>query len=510
MRLTDEQKHKDYGWGIYLFLIAAFTLLLLPSIGMFWARSDNPIGNETQREWPKIRVEDTVALHVGFLKDAGDYFESRFAYRPHMISANARLYYSLLKTSPTKDVIIGTDGWLFSGSTANDFTQINTLSPRSIQNIAHNVSLMQEYAESRNARFALIIAPNKNTIYPQYMPYYYQAAIKSDSPSNLELLLAALAEAGVTTVDYMQSIDQESLGTTKSDSEQPIYHKTDTHWNARGAHIAASDLLAIFGKSIDSIVLESDSVTQEYPGDLHSLLYPPPVGSEEHSYVDFKIKESAFSFVREDARIGDFTVETKAPSREGRLVMYQDSFGDALIPFLANEFEQTYCSKMIPYDFGAIDKNDATAVVVVRAERQISFLGQTPPVMENPVRDIVYTIEKDSHTLGSFKTENKTSLSLIKNGPYFALSGIIDSRYHNPDTKIYVSVVEPQSQIEVTREAFHVSLGEDDSASDWGYLIYLNKSSLPPVDFEVRIIISQKGTAKAIAIETLKQSDLPL
>ena len=49
---------------------------------------------------------------------------------------------------------------------------------------------MQEYAASRGAQLLFVCAPNKNTVYPEFMPARY---VRSTSERNLDRLLASFA-----------------------------------------------------------------------------------------------------------------------------------------------------------------------------------------------------------------------------------------------------------------------------------------------------------------------------
>jgi len=72
--------------------------------------------------------------------------------------------------------------------------------------------------------------PNKENIYHEYLG--------TKKPIFLENLISKLNELGVEVVDTQKAFDQVTAKTSSS-----LYHRDDTHWNAKGVKVAA-DLLA--------------------------------------------------------------------------------------------------------------------------------------------------------------------------------------------------------------------------------------------------------------------------
>ena len=73
-------------------------------------------------------------------------------------------------TSASKDVILGKQNWLYYKDTEDDYLGKNILSDAEIEIISNNIKMMQQYVEAQGAKFLFFIAPNKNSLYGQYMP----------------------------------------------------------------------------------------------------------------------------------------------------------------------------------------------------------------------------------------------------------------------------------------------------------------------------------------------------
>ena len=177
--------------------------------------------NKEKRELAQLPKPVTDGkLNFGFFDEFDSYFSEHFAFRQKLVTADGKLKAAVFGTSPNTDVIVGRDGWLYYGETANDFLNINTLSERGAGNIRHNLQLFHDYCEECGADFVFTVAPNKNSLYPEHMPLNY---IESDNKGNYELLSGQLSDA-----DWFCDLKAALLA---ADSNIPLYHKEDTHWN---------------------------------------------------------------------------------------------------------------------------------------------------------------------------------------------------------------------------------------------------------------------------------------
>ena len=71
--------------------------------------------------------------------------------------------------------------------------------------------------------FVFTVAPNKNSLYGENMPYY--DSLKVDEENNLARLVPFLEKEGVSYVDLYEAFTGE---------EEILYHERDSHWNNKG------------------------------------------------------------------------------------------------------------------------------------------------------------------------------------------------------------------------------------------------------------------------------------
>ena len=299
------------------------------------------------------------------LDDATNYIADHFALRQEMVTANAMLQTGLLATSPAEDVIYGTDGWLYYAETLDDYQNRATLTDEEVRQIAQTIADMQAYCEARGAQFVFTIAPNKNSLYPEHMPARY---LQSDSPGNYEKLKPLLEEYGVHYAD---------LFTFLSEQDEILYLKTDSHWTNRGAALAHDFLMETLGLPHTAFAQEEYTTAETHRGDLYEMLYPKGTAREAQQAY-----ETTFSYVSEPRTAEDILIQTTSPDApNGRLLLCRDSFGNALHPFLAEDFREATITRQMPYPLEQVQAGDTVIVEIV--ERNLANLLKYPPNLGN-------------------------------------------------------------------------------------------------------------------------------
>ena len=338
-----------------VYICLFFALCLLPALGMAVFGPAPLLANENAPRTPAMQNRDGT-LNTAVLADTADYIETRFAFRPWLVSARSFLYEKLLHSSAEPQVVLGREGELFYSSTLDDYTG-NGLSDAELRQIAANLKSVQDALEARGIRFVFAVAPNKNSLIPDVMPGRFSENL---SASNYCRLVPLLQEYGVQTADLH----------TPLAGREDLYCRTDSHWTAEGAALAADTLLAALGR--DSDFFAGPFVEQGvHIGDLYQMLYPTGRGREaELVYSPGFTYETA-----SDPRGGNaLTIRTASETGTGSLYCLRDSFGIALYPYLAEAFSSAEFSRSADYSLSAFDQVDADAVILEIVERNLDLL----------------------------------------------------------------------------------------------------------------------------------------
>ena len=445
-----------------LYSILFFGICLVPSVGMFFTSQESSSENRTLAEFPSFKTEDG-SINFDWLSQAGDYFQDHFAFRNELVTANAVVNGRVLGVSTASGVIQGTDGWLYYKDSLSDYLGTDPLSERSLFNIAHTLSMMQTYLEGRNVDFLFTVAPNKNSLYDEHMPYYDK--VKVSDEKNLDRLVPWLSSEGVHYADlYHMLLSQD----------ETLYHKRDSHWNNKGAAMASDLLLDTLEKEHDSWDEEPYQVRTDFEGDLDTMLYPSMPQLEDEAYYD---RQTTYAYVGEVGSNFDPKITTVNPVKSGSLVMYRDSFGNALLPFMADAYANAYFSRGIPYQLSDIDTTGADTVVVERAERFLPEMAASAPVMAGPAVVPESLLNQDAE-------DGATDLASKTVGTMVQITGRIKPEYLDTDTQIFLRI----NQAGVY-EAFPVDVKlEDGTLDDGGFCLYLYSASLAPGENNLEVV----------------------
>jgi len=359
--------------GFIVFLGVFLLMSLWPLVGMAIAGPSEAAVKETLAKPPSLTGADG-SFNFRVLNDTVDYFADHFASRQELITLNAKLEATVFGESAEDDVILGRDGWLFYKSTLDDYQGQNPLTEREIWSAARCLALIQEYAEVRNVSFLFVVAPNKNTLYPQYMPARY---LRSEEAGNAERLSDALREAGVKTADLEAALRAE---------DGVLYHRLDSHWNNLGAAVAHDKILDALGKDSSHLYqTERYTAAQDHEADLYQMLYPAG-GEKDVQY--YPAQGWSFTYDRPIRSAEDQLINTSCAGQSGSLLMFRDSFGNTLHTFMAESFGTASFSRAMPYDLSLLEEEGADTLVIEIVERNIGWLVQRAPILPAPIRQI--------------------------------------------------------------------------------------------------------------------------
>jgi hypothetical protein len=204
------------------------------------------------------------------------------------------------------------------------------------------------------------------------------------------------------------------------------------------------------------------------------MLYPKSAVPEwNYAYK----KESDFQNITDTESVEDAWIQTENKKGQGSLLMFRDSFGNTLLPLMADVFEQGYFSKSTPYLIESyLNEYNPNIVIVEKVERNLRDFATDPPIMTG----LSVSLRNQPETI-----ETETSLQIEEceyDTSYWEISGVLDARYVDTDTKVYIQIKDGKK--EKTYEAFTVSTEKSDN----GYLLYLPKYDLSSDNIDIYVI----------------------
>ncbi len=449
-----------------IYIISFFLIISFPFLGMLFYEEPENTENKVLLEPPQIVADE--GFNINYLQELKDWYEEHFAFRQELVTMNANFKSRIFGESSEELAIVGKDGWLYLKASLGDYQGTNTVSERHYYNVIKTIALMQEYTKGLGKKFIFTCAPNKNTLYPEYMPYYYKVL---NEDNNLDVITPMFDKYGINYVDLKKSFLNE---------DEILYHKGDSHWNNKGAAMVYNLLLDEAGVSHTDYLMLDYTLRDDFEGDIDKILFPLDRHTEEeYDYSDY------MTFVYDGTDdVTQITVNTINEDKTGGLLCYRDSFGNSLIPFLANEFNHCTFSKSATYrlDMMAYDIYDVCIIEVV--ERNLMSMTKFSPVMPAPLRPFyeeVSTYNSDNSTIYWTNYDN-----------YYKITGYVDDNYISSDSFIYIRLSGEENVY--TIEAFPVNEDlESKNNSDYGFTAYLGINSLPEDTYRLEVISENDG-----------------
>ena len=379
-----------------LALAAFLAVCLVPSVGMLVLPEEEAAANQTLAQPPRLFLEDG-SFNFSVLDEVTDYVADHFAFRQEMITASAQLDAAVFHVSRQEDVLMGKGDWLFYQETVADYLHTQPLSEQQLFGAARTLALLQEYAAGRGARLYVTVAPNKASLYPEYLPDVGEPLAGED---DVDRLVPYLQEQGVPYLD---------LFTPFREQEEVLYYHTDSHWNVRGAALAHDALIAGLDKS-DQEPFFTGSYHEGEPhlGDLYEMLYPTGAETEEDAAYD---RPFAFSYAR--------------PIRSAE---------DQFITFLADAYGQAAFSRAMPYTMSLLDQTGADTVLIEIVERNLDWWATQAPIFPAPERVLTGTppageaqvqcsVTEDGLLPGYVRLEGRLTGAVDENSPVYVKLG---------------------------------------------------------------------------------------
>ena len=310
--------------------------------------------------------------NINFFREFDTWFSEHFAFRAQLVTVRSLMIGKVFKTSADADVIMGSNDMLYYTPTADDYLDTDLLSDAAIANLGHTLRLIQSYCAENGATFVFTMAPDKPSIYPEYMPKYFRV---SGDEGNAERLAKELADDNL----YCNLI--EELTNVKANVSEPIWHTTDSHWNNISALAARNALVRMLPDTGRRDIFKDVKWEKrlEWQGDLAEMLYPSAVPLDDQYYTDFDFTYRTLGLFN---GLDDPLIDTECDGVDGGLLMFRDSFGETLLPFMAETFGKAEFSRLVPYSL--FELTGYNAVVIEMGERNLPLFYNMSPRIPAP------------------------------------------------------------------------------------------------------------------------------
>lgn len=288
------------------------------------------------------------------LQDNIDGFTDGLFLKKEMVNFNAGLTRWLTGDTymESTKVLLGKEKWLFYRleEVLKDYKGTNHFTEDELQDIEENLTDVRDYLEKKKGiRFIAMGIPDKENIYPEYMPDT-MPKIRQESRGD------KLAEFLQGSTDLTYIYPKEEL--LKAKEKYEIYYKTDTHWNQLGAFVG----LQVFFSQIYGIQVPLENLQFEvyggFAGDLATI------GRLKDDYSIDKV----YTFMVDEVDPAQYRNEV--------LLLIGDSFSGFLQNIAKSYYKKVYMISVSEFTMSMIDRYKPDIVVWENVERNMGYFGK--------------------------------------------------------------------------------------------------------------------------------------
>lgn len=312
--------------------ICLMIIIFVPFIANLFNSNTDMLDNRALYKKPE-------AFTRSFAADFEKYYNDTFAGRKKLIKKLAKIKRKLKFDEGI--FIRGQEDWMFydSGKVPDGYTLIDyfgkiQFSEEQLKNMAKGIAAVAEYYKAQGIDYAIVVVPNKENLYSEFMPERLQSERVSDFSRMDRAVKYLQTHTNVKIINL-----KETLKKAKNEAPLHIYYKRDSHWNGIGAYYGFNAVLNMLNNNgyqlpitkMDDRMLTFDG---EYIADMDII------DSEVSFRVKYREEVEAKCLLNEDN--GFIQVyETKQPYSDKTLLMVRDSFGIASIPYFNKVFKKT-------------------------------------------------------------------------------------------------------------------------------------------------------------------------
>lgn len=342
---------------VFLIFAAPLLLALSPLGGRLGGRLDEKRAMAALPALPR-----TLAEIEAFPRAFEAWFNDHYELRQQMIEWNNLARVKATGVSPNSNVVLGSDGWLFLGNhdyTLEDLAGNLPFSPEDIERWSQVVADRKVWAAEHGITYLLFHAPNKHTIYPEYMP---SRLIRRGAVTRLSQLAPRL------TADHPETFFDARPLLLEAKSWSQLYDKTDSHWNHAGAFVVYEEIMRR---------LASRGAHPSGPFPRQAL----DIRREQGAGGDLAVFLGLQGHLLEDRVILAFdpaAAGLPVPKRP-RLLLLHDSFGPILHEVLRHHIPQIVARPLFTFDPAGIRAARPDVVIQERTERALAHHEPDPP-----------------------------------------------------------------------------------------------------------------------------------
>ncbi len=357
-------------------LAALFVALIcLPTLRSLTQPSPAQVGAENRPPAPAPEWRWKPEVLTVFPAKFEAFFDDRFGYRDLLVRWLSLARVRWLHTSPSAKVVVGKKGWLYYTETpvGRDYDSVRPFTGEELAYWKQTLEQRRDWLAARGMRYYFVIAPDKQTIYPEMLPAALRPRHGSVRLDQLQAYLRAHSDFRILDLraPLLEAKDRERL-----------FCLTDSHWNDHAAYLAYRSLMATLAESFPGMeaLPRAAFVEGRIPGrggDLARMLGLGDRYREEYLVLNPRTPRRAHPAPLDPQwHVPEWRwpVLTERPGPQlPRAVMFRDSFAACMIPFLSEHFRRIFYYREEPteFEFDVVEREKPDLVIQETVERKL-------------------------------------------------------------------------------------------------------------------------------------------
>jgi hypothetical protein len=355
-----------------IFIGVFLTIIITPLIlTILLPKSSTSIENRILAQKPSIQLIREGKFGE-YIKDTAKYFEDSYQLKNNLIYVNSLIDYYGFNISPKDTVARGKNGWLFytveDGANIQDYYGEKLFSEKELETIATEISDIKTKLDKRDIQFIVMMAPNKHTIYEEYLPSRIRN--QKGNRTRADQYGPILSSLDVNYIDLRKTLMDQ-----KSQYSYPLYYPLDSHWNDRAGLIAYNKLLTKINPRPSTKTPDIAIGDQNRTGDLGNIVGLSNILRDTSISANIPSPPPYSTNITATKEID--RIITKNPSGDSRkILMFKDSFSGALLPFVSSQFSEVVYDASPKINLDLIDVYKPDLVILQFVERYSNILLQ--------------------------------------------------------------------------------------------------------------------------------------
>ena len=332
---------KNYSIILILFLC----FLIMPNIiyKIFYENFDHiNYENRTLASKPIL-----VSTNINeYPKNYEEYFNDYLPFKTELVKLKNLSDIFVFKNVFDSRALLGKNKWLIDkyGNLNQKYMGIERyyFTESELETAKSNLIHFRDELKKKNIDFILMVCPDKQSIYFEYMPNYIKRkSTKNDTDIFVEYIK--------NNTDIKVVYPKEEL--LKYKDKYQLYYKYDTHWNNLGAYIGYAELmksLNIYVDNIDNLNIKSLNGNERFNFDIHHYndmanmlsLSRLKYYNDDKTYIlsNYITKNYETNYY---ISFNNFSFNSKSYSNENNIMIIRDSYAMNMLDYIATGFIQS-------------------------------------------------------------------------------------------------------------------------------------------------------------------------